>query len=45
MTPYNSGFKTGTFKILRLKNKSLWLEEQVSTDSLVEYHYLSHSEE
>lgn len=40
MTSDNSTVKTKTYKILRLKNKQLWLEEQVSSDSLVEYHYL-----
>ena len=45
MAPYDSGIKTKTFKILRLKNKSLWLEEQVTPDSLVEYHYLPHTDE
>lgn len=45
MTPYNSGFKTRTCKILRLKNKSLWLEERLTPDSLVEYHFLPHTTE
>ena len=45
MTPYNSAIPTKTYKILRLKNKSLWLQERVSSDSLVEYHYLPHTEE
>lgn len=40
MTPDNIAVKTKTCKILRLKNKQLWLQEQVSPDSLVEYHYL-----
>lgn len=40
MTSENSAVKTKTLKILRLKNKQLWLQEQVSPDSLVEYHYL-----
>ena len=45
MTPDNSAIPTKTYRILRLKNKSLWLEERVSPDSLVEYHYLPHTEE
>ena len=45
LTPYNSAIKPRTCKILRLKNKSLWLEEQVTSDSLVEYHYLPHTGE
>ncbi len=45
MTPYNTAIKPKTCKILRLKNKSLWLQERVSDDSLVEYHYLPHTEE
>ena len=45
MTPYNTGIKPKTCKILRLKNKSLWLQERVSDDSLLEYHYLTHTEE
>ncbi len=44
MTPDNSVLKTKTYKILRLKNKSLWLEERVSDDSLVEMHYLPNTE-
>ena len=40
MTPDNPAVKTKTLKILRLKNKQLWLKEQVTPDSLVEYHYL-----
>lgn len=40
MTPDNTAVKTKTLKILRLKNKQLWLQEQVSPDSLAEYHYL-----
>lgn len=36
----NPAVKTKTLKIVRLKNKQLWLQEQVSPDSLVEYHYL-----
>ncbi|CAN5518285.1 hypothetical protein BH10BAC1_BH10BAC1_12610 [soil metagenome] len=31
---------TKTYKILRLKNRQLWLQERISSDSLVEYHYL-----
>lgn len=45
MIPYNTGIKSRTCKILRLKNKSLWLEERISDDSLVEYHYLPHTAE
>ena len=40
MTPDNTAVKTKTLKILRLKNKQLWLQEKVSADSVVEYHYL-----
>lgn len=40
MTPDNVAVKTKTFRILRLKNKELWLEQQISPDSLAEYHYL-----
>lgn len=45
LTPKDSPVKPRTLRILRLKNKSLWLEERVSPDSLVEYHYLPYSEE
>jgi hypothetical protein len=45
LTPNVSSVKTKTYKILRLKNKSLWLEERVSSDSLVEFHYLPYTEE
>ena len=44
LTPSTSTVKTKTYKILRLKNKSLWLEERVSSDSLVEYHFLPYTE-
>jgi hypothetical protein len=45
MTPDNPQLKTRILKILRLKNKSLWLEERVTPDSLVEYHYLPYTEQ
>lgn len=45
LVPDNPSIKTKTYKILRLKNKSLWLEERVSDDSLVEYHFLPHTDE
>ena len=45
ITTDNAIIGTKTMRILRLKNKSLWLEERVSDDSLVEYHYLPHTEE
>lgn len=45
MTPDNSIIPIKTCRILRLKNKQLWLEERVSADSLVEYHYLPYSGE
>lgn len=44
LIPDNTALKTKTYKILRLKNKSLWLEERVSDDSLVEYHFLPHTD-
>lgn len=44
LTPKDSPVKPRTLRILRLKNKSLWLEERVSPDSLVEFHYLPYSE-
>ncbi len=44
LTPENSPVKPRTLKILRLKNKSIWLEERISPDSLVEYHFLPYSE-
>ncbi|HEY0030578.1 MAG TPA: hypothetical protein VGC65_07460 [Bacteroidia bacterium] len=43
MTPENTTLKVQTYKILRLKKDELWLERQVSPDSLVEYRYLPES--
>lgn len=40
MIPDNSAVSTKTFRILRLKNKELWLEQTFKPDSIAEYHYL-----
>ncbi|MFL5765976.1 MAG: hypothetical protein ACJ77K_18675 [Bacteroidia bacterium] len=40
MKPDNTSMKTLSYHILKLKKDELWMERQVSPDSLVEYHYI-----
>jgi hypothetical protein len=39
-----SGMPVKTYHILRLKSKEMWLERQVTPDSLVEMHYIPQTE-